>query len=232
MNPPKSSESAAERPRLIILGAAGHGREVAQLLRTGAVEGPEWVGGPEGFLDDDPSLRGVAVDGLPVLGPLDWTELAGFHAVLGVGYPEMKRRVVGRLSAAPKDWPPVLARLTSIGDDAYIEAGTLVQSGCVITSGVHLLEFSTINLAATLSHDVHVGAFSTVSPGAHIGGDVRIGEGAFVGIGATVIQGITIGEWSVVGAGAAVTRDVEPNTVVAGVPARIISRREPGWQVG
>ena len=58
-------------------------------------------------------------------------------------------------------------------------------------------------------------------------GPIRIGRYAWVGAGAVVLPGVQIGECSVVGAGAVVTEDVEPFTVVAGVPARIIRRLPP-----
>jgi acetyltransferase-like isoleucine patch superfamily enzyme len=69
-----------------------------------------------------------------------------------------------------------------------------------------------------------VGDFSTVSPGVNIAGNVHVGEGVFFGVGANVINGVhsrplVIGDGAVVAAGACVTRDVEPNSMVAGVPA-------------
>jgi UDP-2-acetamido-3-amino-2,3-dideoxy-glucuronate N-acetyltransferase len=45
-------------------------------------------------------------------------------------------------------------------------------------------------------------------------------KGASIGSGAVIVAGVTIGENSIVGAGAVVTRDVPPNTIVAGVPAK------------
>jgi len=54
---------------------------------------------------------------------------------------------------------------------------------------------------------------------------VTIGEDCWLGAGAVVIDGVTIGRGSVVGAGAVVTRDVEPYSVVAGIPARRIALR-------
>jgi acetyltransferase-like isoleucine patch superfamily enzyme len=59
---------------------------------------------------------------------------------------------------------------------------------------------------------------------------VIVRRGAYVGANVTILQGVEIGESSIVGAGAVVTRSVAPSTVVAGVPARVISsvRIEPG----
>jgi UDP-2-acetamido-3-amino-2,3-dideoxy-glucuronate N-acetyltransferase len=54
-----------------------------------------------------------------------------------------------------------------------------------------------------------------------------IKRGATVGAGAVVLPGVTIGERAMVGAGAVVTKDVEPDTVVVGNPARVVRRLEP-----
>ena len=56
-------------------------------------------------------------------------------------------------------------------------------------------------------------------------GPVRIESWADVGTGAVVLPGVTIGRGAIVGAGAVVTRDVPPNAIVAGVPARLLRNR-------
>ncbi|MBL8573509.1 MAG: chloramphenicol acetyltransferase [Hyphomicrobiaceae bacterium] len=54
---------------------------------------------------------------------------------------------------------------------------------------------------------------------------VTIGHDVWIGHGVTVLAGVTIGTGAVIGAGAVVSRDVEPYTIVGGVPARLIRRR-------
>lgn len=61
---------------------------------------------------------------------------------------------------------------------------------------------------------------------------VVIGDDVWVGQGAMILKGVTIGERSVVGAGAVVTRDVPPDVVVAGNPARIVKRLAADGQGG
>jgi acetyltransferase-like isoleucine patch superfamily enzyme len=53
---------------------------------------------------------------------------------------------------------------------------------------------------------------------------IHIGKNVWIGANATVLAGVTIGDGAVVAAGAVVTKDVEPNTIVGGVPARLIRR--------
>jgi maltose O-acetyltransferase len=56
---------------------------------------------------------------------------------------------------------------------------------------------------------------------------IHVGAGAWLGARCVVLPGITIGEGAIVGAGAVVTKDVPPNTVVGGIPARVIRELEP-----
>jgi len=51
---------------------------------------------------------------------------------------------------------------------------------------------------------------------------VHIKRNAWIGAGATILPGVTVGENAVVAAGAVVSRDVQANTVVAGIPAKVI----------
>jgi acetyltransferase-like isoleucine patch superfamily enzyme len=53
---------------------------------------------------------------------------------------------------------------------------------------------------------------------------IYVKKGASIGTSATILCGVTIGENAIVGAGSVVTKDVSPNTVVAGVPAKVIRK--------
>lgn len=56
--------------------------------------------------------------------------------------------------------------------------------------------------------------------------DIIIGNDVWIGFGAQVMHGVTVADGCVIGAGAVVTHDTEPYGVYAGVPARLIKRRE------
>ncbi|HEY4200430.1 MAG TPA: DapH/DapD/GlmU-related protein [Devosiaceae bacterium] len=56
---------------------------------------------------------------------------------------------------------------------------------------------------------------------------VSIGNDVWIGHGAVIMPGVTIGDGAIVGSSAVVTKDIEPYTIVAGVPAKVIKRRHP-----
>lgn len=107
---------------------------------------------------------------------------------------------------------------TEIGDGVFINTGAILEDagGITIGDGAHIGCRAVI---MTTDHDYTVDLRSIrVKP-------VRIGKNAWIGANASILPGITIGDGAVVGAGAVVTADVEPYTVVAGVPARKIKAR-------
>jgi UDP-perosamine 4-acetyltransferase len=77
-----------------------------------------------------------------------------------------------------------------------------------------------------VEHGCTIADHSHIASGATVCGDCLIGEAVHVGAGATVIQGVKIGFGAVIAAGAVVTRNVEPLTLVAGVPARELRRTD------
>lgn len=94
---------------------------------------------------------------------------------------------------------------------------------CVICHGVFLLTHdSSLDRVAECRFGESEREVSRKAP-------VRIGARAFVGIGTIVLPGITIGDGAIVGAGSVVTKDVAPNTVVGGNPARYICTTDDLW---
>ena len=73
--------------------------------------------------------------------------------------------------------------------------------------------------------DHSVKATSYINEQAHVRGEINIGDDVWIGANAVITANVTLAKGTVVGAGAVVTKSTEPYTIVAGVPAKVISRR-------
>ncbi len=104
-----------------------------------------------------------------------------------------------------------------VGSVLYGQGGLRIGNGCAIAAGVAIYSQSNQYRSAARTPILSQG---TVYAAVEIGNDVWIGAHA------VVLPGVSVGDHAVIGAGAVVTRDVEPWSVVAGVPARTIGRRD------
>ena len=106
----------------------------------------------------------------------------------------------------------------TVGKNVFINAGCRFQDqGGITLSDGALIGHNVV--IATLNHDLSPETRGDLFPA-----PVHIGRNVWVGANATILPGVTVGDGAVVAAGAVVTKDVPANTVVAGVPARVIKK--------
>ena len=205
--------------QIIIVGAGGHGREIADIL---GVSGARVVG----FVDDDSSLQGKQVDGLPVLGDLTYLAngVAG-EVIIGVGDPVVAKSLADRVAEFGRCFAGAISRNAVVSPRAEIGRGVVIFPNAIVGPDVVIGDHCILNAGATVSHDSVLGRHVVVNPGAHVAGSVRCEEGVFVGMGASIIQGKRIGAWSKIGAGAAVIHDIPPGVTAVGVPAKVVRQR-------
>ena len=110
-----------------------------------------------------------------------------------------------------------------IKENVEIGNNTCVDRAVLGSTTIH--ENAKIDNLVHIAHGVSVGKNSLVIANAMIAGSVKVGDNSWVSPSTSIIQKTTIGEGSLVGMGAVVTKDVDPNSVVAGVPARKIKDR-------
>lgn len=113
-------------------------------------------------------------------------------------------------------FPPFYAdcgKNIKIGKNVFINSGCCFQDQGGIEIGDDCLIGQQV-VIATLNHDINPAHRKDMFPK-----PVKIGKNVWVGAHATILSGVTIGDNAVIAAGAVVTKDVEPNIVVAGVPA-------------
>ena len=147
-------------------------------------------------------------------------------AEINTGYrsPEEVRALLTRLTGKPVDesitvFPPFYSEFgknLTLGKNVFINIGCRFQDtgGITIGDGTLIGHGSTLT---TLNHQVDPDRRGNMVPA-----PITIGRKVWLGASVTVVPGVTIGDGVIVGAGAVVTKDVPPDAIVAGVPARLV----------
>lgn len=148
---------------------------------------------------------------------------------------------IGRGCTVTRPWTIASGQRVQVEHGAYLKT---VDDTARITLGDHV--FIGFGTELDIALELQIGSHALIAPGCFItdhmhgrraeslideqGIDARavvIGNDAWLGAHAVILPGVRIGDGAIVGAGAVVTRDVPAGAIVAGVPARIIGRREP-----
>lgn len=200
---------------VIILGAGGHARVIADILST---SGNQVLG----FLDD---VKPAGKDG--VLGVISdavkYRETAVFVVAVGdnAAREELAQKFSGQLRFARAVHPrAVIAKDVNIGEGSVIMAGAVVNPGARI--GAHCI----VNTSASVDHDCVVEDFAHISPGARLAGNARLGRGSWLGAGGILINGVAVCGGCIIGAGGVVIHSLEVPGTYVGVPVRRIGAND------
>ncbi len=213
--------------KCIILGGGGHARVLIDALRRAGTAEILAV------LDDNSNLWKKDLLGVPIIGndtclpDLIRQGADSFGVGVGsVGDPSVRIKLFETGLAHHLEPLTVIHPAAVVSSWAVLGPGCQVMARSVINPCARLGRQVIVNTGAIVEHDCELGDFVHISPGARLGGTVKIEAGAHIGLGATVIQGLVIGERAIVGAGAVVVKNVEAQTVVAGVPAKPLESKK------
>jgi sugar O-acyltransferase (sialic acid O-acetyltransferase NeuD family) len=198
---------------VVILGAGGHAREIADAFTVAVAA----VFVEPGWEPATPPLPGT-----PVVTALHGQDFTAY--VAAVGDPQLRRRLVGLAAAAGLDAMSVVHPTAVVSSRARLAPGVVCLALSAVSPDADLGAHVHLNQGAIVSHDVVLGDFATVGPRAALTGGAAVGAAAVIGAGAVVLPGISVGAGAMVGAGAVVTRDVPPGVTVVGNPARELGR--------
>jgi sugar O-acyltransferase (sialic acid O-acetyltransferase NeuD family) len=206
---------------IVVYGASGHGKVVADAARAAGLT-------IEGFLDDDPAKRGTPFFGASVLGGREWLREATPRSIAwGIGSNHVRARLAPELEALGHRFATIVHPRAAVSPTATVGAGAVVFANAAINPDATIGPGAIVNTGAVVEHDCVVGSYAHLSPNAALGGGVRVGACAHLGVGVSVIPLVTIGEGTTVGAGSVVVRDLPPQVIAFGVPARV-HRSQPG----
>ncbi len=215
------------RKSIIIWGGTGNFKVLRELLS----DDYQIIG----FFDRNKDIEAPFPD-IPYLGDIDdfdkWIltvrNPGKISFLISIGPEHGKDRILLQNYLAGKGLSKMIAvhRTAFVAGDAILGAGTQVYAGARICTGVVIGEACIINTGAIVDHECKIDNGVTVGPGAALAGLVNVGKFADIYTGAVILPRINIGENAVVGAGAVVLKDVEPDTVVVGNPARFLKSRK------
>lgn len=206
------------KDKLIIIGASGHGKVVADI----AIKMNKWQS--IAFLDDDESIKTSM--GLEVIGKtadaLTYKEEADFFVAIGSN--TTRENIQEKFIEEGLNVVSLIHSSSVIGTDIEIGIGTAIMAGVVVNSSTRIGKGCIINTSSSLDHDNVIEDYVHISPGVNMAGTVKVGKGSWIGIGSVVSNNVNICSGCKVGAGAVVVKDItEPGTYV-GVPVRRVDR--------
>ncbi|MBI5548528.1 MAG: acetyltransferase [Deltaproteobacteria bacterium] len=202
---------------LLVFGASGHGKVVADVGRS--------VGfALAGFLDEDASKDCTSFCGALVISTVrlrrERHRWAGALVAMGIGDNEARQRCVELIRSLELEVSTLVHASAVVAPSARLGTGTVAMALAAVNPDAVIGEGVILNTGSVVEHDNRLGPFVHLSPKVALGGNVTIGARSHLGLGAVVLPGVSVGAGVRVGAGAVVIADVADGVTVVGVPAR------------
>lgn len=196
--------------RLVIIGAGGHGKVIADNALKG--------GYTDIYFVDDNAMGDCM--GFPIIGTSadveKWND-GTTDFVIGIGNNATRKRIAEEHDV---NWVTIVHPSAQIAFNVRIGQGTVVMANAVVNACAAVGEHCIINTSAVVEHDNVIGDYAHISPKAALGGNVHIGSLTHISISATVRNNTDICADCTVGAGAVVVKDITESGTYIGVPAR------------
>lgn len=208
------------KEKLVFVGAGGFGREVAWQLSCVNDHNDSYD--ILGFIDDTPELKNKTLNGLSVIGDVEYliNYPKEISAVVCIGNSAARKKLVEKLKANPLiSFPTIIACDVQYSDSVQFGEGCIICASSVLTVNINVGDFVIANLDCTIGHDSVIDDYVTLSPSVNVSGYVHIGACSEIGTGANIIDRKSIGEYSIIGAGSVVVKNIPANCTAVGAPA-------------
>lgn len=212
--------------KLLLFPFGGNAREaLLAIFATNEVE-EQWD--VLGFVDDDHSRHGEQCCGVKVLGGRDLLQAIPEAYVLAVpGSPtsyQRRKSVIQGLGVERSRFATIIHPSVQVARDATIGHNTVIMGNVVISCGVKIGSHCIFLPNSVVSHDSTVDDYCCFGSNISVSGSVHVGNSCYIGSGTRMRENVRIGAGSLVGLGSNVITDVPPGVVVAGSPAKLLSK--------
>ena len=209
---------------IIIIGAGAFGREVKWLIERINEANDEAQWNVLGFVDDG-ICKGTMIDGLSVLGGVDYLfDLAEpINLVCAVAGVKARETIILKIiDKANVSFPNLIDPSVIQSPSVQMGQGNIICASSILSVDIKIEDFVIIDWKCTVGHDAKLESFVTVYPGVNISGCVDVGVRCELGTGTKIVQGLKISNDIVIGAGAVVVRDVSESGTYVGIPVNRI----------
>jgi sugar O-acyltransferase (sialic acid O-acetyltransferase NeuD family) len=211
---------------LILFPFNGNARETIAVIDAINVRSKTWK--ILGFIDNDPTKKGLSAMGYPVLGGMECLRQHPHARLIAVpGRPKthsIRDRIIDLLDIPADRYATLIHPNASIGPHVTLGFNTVIMAGVVATCQVTVGNHCLILPNSVLSHDTRVMDYCLIGSNVSVSGNVTLESLCYVGTGARIIQEVTIGTRSIIGMGAVVLNSVPAEEVWVGCPARFLKR--------
>lgn len=147
---------------------------------------------------------------------------------IGIGNPILRKKLADKFTEVGGIFTSTISPLAIIGSyDIEIGIGSNILQGAIFSSSVKSGKGCIFYYNSIITHECIIGDYVEISPSANLLGRSFVGSFSKIGSNSTILPDVKIGENVIVGAGAVVTKNVPDNTMVVGVPAKVIKQLQP-----
>lgn len=204
---------------IYIVGAGTYGEVMYELVKILDYK-------VKGFFDEDDQKQGKPIMGSEVIGKfsqLKEHEIKNKQFIVAIGNNSIRYEIMMKINKLGGKTPTLIHPSAVISPSAEIGNGVYIHAKAYIWTKVKIGDYCIISPNVVIAHHSTIGKACLVSTQSSVGASIRIDDRVFVGMGSTIVTGVSsIGENTIIGAGATVLKNVEKNSVYAGVPARKI----------
>ena len=207
---------------IIIVGAGGCGREVANWIEDINKEKKTW--NILGFIDDNLNVSCAVSSKYKIVDSIsNHIPRRNTYYAKGIATPAVKKAIAEMLMNRGAEFVSIIHPSTKIYSEIPLGKGTITYPNAKISTGCKVGDF--VNIQSTIvGRDVTIEDYVTVSSSCGITGGVKLREGCFLADHAVIAVGLEVGKDAYVGIGSVVIRDVKEGTKVFGNPARVFSQ--------
>ncbi len=207
---------------IVIIGAGGFAREVETLLPSFLPDTPHHV---KGFLGKDQGVPTAQDLSRRILGdPEDYHPQPEDRFVLAIGNMDARRRVITALSRRGATFLTLVHPLALVAPTAVLQPGVLVYPFACVSNNAQLAMGVKLNYYASVGHDTRLGECCLLAPYATVNGFGFLEDEVYMSTHSTVAPQVRIGTRSKISANSAAMKDVPENSLVFGVPGRVVQR--------